>query len=79
MSGSDQSVNYEFLQFYALQTINLIFRFLVPDYASHRWLCPPVSLAPTLFQAKTNIGQASVCPNIRLFRAENKHVSKCGS
>lgn len=79
MSGSDQSVNCEFLQFYAFQTIIPIFGFFVPDCASHQQLCPPAPLTPALFQSKKNIGQASVCPNIRLFRVENKHLSKCVS
>lgn len=73
------SVNYEFTQFYVVVPTIPISAFLVPDRAPHQMFHPPVSLAPSLFQSKTNIGQAPLCPKIRLSQAENKHVSKCVS
>lgn len=78
-SGLGQSVNKEFTQFYALQPTIPISTFLAPHCTSHQLFCPPVSLAPPLFQAKTNIGQTSFCPKIRLSKAENKLVSNCVS
>lgn len=60
--GCGQLVPYEYTQFYAPEPTVLISTVPVPRRALHQRFCPPVCLAPPLFQAKTSTQQTSFCP-----------------